>query len=64
MAVQTYVIVTMIIFAVMGFMHLVRIIEGWPARLGTMTVPIWASVIAVPALAAIILWGLSFLTYR
>ena len=35
------------IFSVIAFLHLARILAGWPAHIGTFEVPIWLSWVSV-----------------
>ena len=55
---KTYVIVSTLIFALVAIMHLLRVTLGWSVLLGTTSVPLWASVLAVLVFAGIAVWGL------
>ncbi|MEK7124698.1 MAG: hypothetical protein AAB877_03415 [Patescibacteria group bacterium] len=46
---QIYFITTAFIFAVIAVLHLLRIINGWLAVIGSFEVPMWLSWIAVAA---------------
>ena len=56
---KTYFTTTFIVFAVIGVLHLLRILNGWDAEIGGWVVPFWMS------WPAILLFGyLSFSAYR
>ena len=40
---KSYFLITAIVFAVVGLVHLLRIILGWEAAIGGWTVPMWVS---------------------
>ena len=40
---QTYNSVTGFIFLVLTLMHLLRLLNDWPARINTWTMPMWVS---------------------
>jgi hypothetical protein len=43
MKTKAYLIVSTTIFGVVGLIHFIRLTLGWPAELGTWSVPLWAS---------------------
>ena len=47
------------IFGLMAFLHLARILAGWPARIGTCDVPMWLSWVA-----AVLAGYLAFSAFR
>jgi hypothetical protein len=56
---NSYAAVTVLIFAIVAIMHLVRIIRGWSATIGHHNIPMsvsWAGLIVAALLA---LWGVS-----
>ncbi len=61
MTTKSYMIVSTLIFALVALMHLIRITQGWPILLGTMTVPLWVSVLALLVFALVALWGISLI---
>ena len=56
---RTYNMVTAVLFAIIAVLHLVRIIFGWPARIGGLDIPLWESWLAV-----IITGGLAYFGFR
>lgn len=44
---DTYFNVIGVIFAVIAIVHLLRLVYGWTAQIGTFVVPSWLSVVAV-----------------
>lgn len=59
---RLYLIISGVIFALVGFLHLLRIVFQWPAMIGIWTVPFALSVIAI--LVATILAFFAFRLYR
>ena len=47
MPARTYGIITSVLFAVIGLIHLLRVIFGWQFVIGTWNVPTWLSIVAV-----------------
>jgi len=56
---KTYFTTTFIVFAVIGVLHLLRILNGWDAEIGGLVIPLWASWVAV-----LVAGYLSFSAYR
>jgi hypothetical protein len=52
-------IVTAALFLIMAVLHLLRVILGWPARIGGLDIPLWAS-----WLALIVSSGLAYFGFR
>jgi len=50
---------TVVILALFGFVHLVRLIVGWPVLVNGHSVPIWISTVAL-----IVSWALAALVWR
>ncbi|MBI2087045.1 MAG: hypothetical protein HYT69_02640 [Candidatus Zambryskibacteria bacterium] len=44
---KTYYSVTGVIFLIIAVLHLLRILNSWPAEIGIVAVPMWASWVAV-----------------
>ena len=47
MSQKTFLTVSGTIFSVIAFLHLARLVAGWPAHIGTVDVPMWLSGISV-----------------
>ena len=56
---RAYNIVTAALFLIIAALHLLRIIFGWPAQIGGLTFPLWAS-----WLALVITGGLAYSGFR
>ena len=61
MKTKGYLIVSTLIFAVVAVMHLMRIVLGWSAQVGTFNVPFWMSMLAVLVSASVAIWGVSLM---
>jgi hypothetical protein len=49
--------VTATLFLAMGIVHLLRIIFGWQVEIGGLSIPFWASWLAVPIARALAYFG-------
>jgi hypothetical protein len=49
--------ITAVLFLVVALVHLLRVIFGWPAQIGGVTVPMWASWLALVVAAALTYFG-------
>src|SRR6266699_1173665 len=54
---KTYMTVTATLFLVMGIVHLLRIIFGWQVEIGGLSIPFWASWLALPVAGALAYFG-------
>ena len=54
---RTYNIVTAALFLIMAVLHLLRVILGWPARIGGLDIPLWASWLALVVAGALAYFG-------
>jgi hypothetical protein len=54
---KTYMTVTATLFLAMGIVHLLRIIFGWQVEIGGLSIPFWASWLAVPIAGALAYFG-------
>ncbi len=59
MKTKAYLIVSTMIFALVGLVHLLRFVMGWSAQVGTWSVPLWMSLLAVLVSLSIALWGVT-----
>jgi hypothetical protein len=59
MKTKAYLIVSTVIFTLVAMVHLLRFALGWSAQLGTWSVPLWVSLLAVLVSASVAMWGLS-----
>jgi hypothetical protein len=53
----TYNTITAVLFLVIALLHLLRIIFGWPAQIGGLDIPLWASWLALIVTAALAYLG-------
>ena len=44
---KAFVAVSGTIFAIITFLHLLRLLYGWPAQIGTFVVPMWLSWLSI-----------------
>jgi hypothetical protein len=51
-------LVSTLIFAFVAVMHLIRFVQGWSAQVGTWSVPLWVSMLALLISASVAMWGL------
>jgi hypothetical protein len=56
---RTYNIVTAVVFLIVAVLHLLRIILGWPARIGGLDIPLWVSWLAI-----LVTGGLAYCGFR
>jgi len=56
---KTFSIVAGIIFALVALLHLVRIYMGWPVVIGSWSVPMWLSWVALVVAGGLAFFGLS-----
>jgi hypothetical protein len=54
---KAYNTITAVLFLIMAVLHLLRIIFGWPAQLGGLGIPLWASWIALIITGALAYFG-------
>lgn len=55
-----YFFVTAMVFAVVGLLHLLRIILGWEAIIGGWTVPMWLSWVAMVVTGVLAYYGRTY----
>ena len=56
---HTYNIVTAALFLIVAVLHLLRVILGWPARIGGFDIPLWASWLGI-----LVAGGLAYCGFR
>ncbi|MCE0498582.1 MAG: hypothetical protein LV481_11610 [Methylacidiphilales bacterium] len=61
MKTRGFIEVSTLIFVLMLVGHLMRLMAGWPVVVGSVILPVWASIIAIMVLAGVTVWGLSLL---
>jgi hypothetical protein len=61
MKIGSYIVVSAVIFTLVAIVHLVRLLQGWPAEIDMMSVPLWASGLCAALGVAMAGWGFSFL---
>jgi TRAP-type C4-dicarboxylate transport system permease small subunit len=54
---NTYMTVSATLFLVIGIVHLLRIIFGWQAEIGGLSIPFWVSWLALPVTGALAYFG-------
>jgi len=58
---QTFFLVAVIFFSLVGLLHLLRIIYSLPVAVGGVEIPLWLSYIAVILLGFLSFWAFKFL---
>ena len=56
---NSYAAVTVLIFAIVAIMHLVRIVNGWSVVIGSHNIPMNVSWVALVVSALLALWGVA-----
>jgi phosphoglycerol transferase MdoB-like AlkP superfamily enzyme len=54
---RTYTAVTAAIFLIVAVLHLLRLIFGWTAQIGSLGIPLWASGLALIVSGALAYFG-------
>ena len=54
---RAYNTITAVVFLIVAVLHLLRIILGWPARIGGLDIPLWASWLALVVAGALAYFG-------
>jgi hypothetical protein len=54
-----YLVVSSVLFGAVALLHLLRLIYGWPAVIGTTSMPLWVSVIGLVIAGGLCIWGLA-----
>jgi len=44
-------------FTLVAIVQLTRVVAGWPVQVATITVPVWASVVAFLIAGSLAIWG-------
>ena len=57
MSTKIYLAVSGIIFVIVAVLHLLRLIYLWPAQIGTLTIPMWASCAALFIASGLFIWA-------
>ena len=57
MSKKNYLLISAIIFSLVALGHLVRLFTHWSFQIGTMTVPLWGSWLAVLIGATLSIWA-------
>ncbi|OGT29122.1 MAG: hypothetical protein A2W28_00865 [Gammaproteobacteria bacterium RBG_16_51_14] len=54
---QMYLRISGVIFGTIAFLHMLRLLLDWPARIAGWSVPLWLSWIAILAGGALCVWA-------
>jgi hypothetical protein len=52
-----YLVVSGVLFGAVALLHLLRLIYGWPAAVGTMSMPLWVSAVGLVVTGGLCLWA-------
>ncbi len=58
---RAYLTISGVFFGLIAVGHILRLFQGWPAQVGTWTVPFWVSWLAVLVPGALCLWAFRLL---
>ena len=61
MKMRAYLLLTTVLFTLIAVIHLMRFAFGWTAVVGTWTVPLSVSLVAVILCALLAIWGVNLL---
>jgi hypothetical protein len=56
---QSYLVLSAVVFGAVACVHLLRLIFGWPAQVGELAVPLWISVPGLLGPGALCIWALA-----
>ena len=54
---KTYNVITAVVFLIVGVVHLLRIIFGWPAQIGGLEIAVWVSWLALVVAGTLAYFG-------
>ena len=54
---KSYLLITAIVFSIVGVVHLLRIVRGWEIAIGGWTVPMWVSWLGLIVSAVLAYFG-------
>jgi hypothetical protein len=54
---RSYLVVSGLLFGAVALLHLLRLIYGWPAGVGTVSMPLWVSTIGLVVAGALCVWA-------
>jgi hypothetical protein len=60
---KSYVVVSALIFALVAFGHLLRLVKSWPVQIGPRFVPMSVSWIGLAVATLLAVWGFAQLDY-
>ena len=61
MKMRSYLLLTTALFSIIALVHLMRFAFGWTAVVGTWTVPLSVSLLAVVVCALLAFWGMNLM---
>jgi len=61
MTMRAYLLLTTVLFTIIALVHLLRFAFGWTAVVGTWTVPLFVSLIAVVICVLLAFWGMNLM---
>jgi hypothetical protein len=54
---RSYLLISGVLFAAMALLHLLRLVYGWPAQIGTWVVPLWISGLGLVVAGGLCIWA-------
>lgn len=61
MKTKAYLEASVVIFTLVALMHLIRLLQGWPILVGTLSIPVWGSVLVLVVSAGVAIWGFTLI---
>ena len=61
---RNYLVISAVVFGAVAFVHLLRLIFGWPAQVGELAIPLWISVAGLLLPGALCVWALALVRGR
>jgi hypothetical protein len=61
---RNYLVISAVVFGAVAFVHLLRLIFGWPAQVGELAVPLWLSVAGMLVPGGLCIWALVLVRRR
>ena len=54
---SSYIAISALIFVIVAFVHLARLLKNWPVQVGSYSVPMLVSWVGLPVSALLAFWG-------
>ena len=61
---RNYLVISAVVFGAVAFVHLLRLIFGWPAQVAELAVPLWISFVGLLVPGGLCVWALALVRTR